>query len=291
MKYIMTILFLLFSQSALALQFPLPAPGDDIVGEIQTVVSQPGETLASIGMRYDIGGYEMFESNQQLPRTKLKPGTEVIIPSQFILPNPRTGLVVNLAELRVYYFPENENVVYTFPVGVGHEGWNTPRKSGTVVRKVADPVWIPPPSIRAEAARAGHPLFAAYPPGPKNPLGKYALYLSIPGIRLHGTNAPYSVGLRSSHGCIRMFAPDIDYLFHNVPTGTPIKIIYEQDKIGWSQGKLYLESEMPFPEFDDESDLKDRITAAAQGRANVNWTEVDEITDDKDGLPTVISQN
>jgi L,D-transpeptidase ErfK/SrfK len=283
----------LCSQNALALQFPMPAAGDDIVGQIQTISSAPGDTLSSIGQRYDIGGYEMFQANPDLGRGQLKQGTEVLIPSQYILPSVRKGLVINLAELRVYYFPENENTVFTFPVGVGRQGWNTPRTSGTVVRKKADPVWTPPPSIRAESARKGKILPYSYPPGPKNPLGKYAIYLSIPGILLHGTNAPSSVGLRSSHGCIRMLAPDIEYLFKNVPVGTPVQIIYQQDKIGWLSGRLFLESEVPFPEFDNDADLKPRITAAAaaaeQGRsATVNWGKVDDVSDTRLGIPQII---
>jgi L,D-transpeptidase ErfK/SrfK len=282
--------FVLWSTNVLALSFPMPAPGDDIVGEIQTVVSAPGETLTSIGQRYDIGGYEMRQANPDLRRQKLKPGTQVTLPSQFILPTSRNGLVVNLAEMRVYYFPENENMVYTFPIGVGKEGWNTPRRSGTVVRKQEGPTWTPPPSIRAESARMGKILPHSYPPGPKNPLGKYAIYLSIPGIRFHGTNAPNSVGTRASHGCMRMLAPDIEYLFNNVPIGTPIKIIYQQDKIGWLQGRLYLESEVPFKEFDNDADLDARITAAADSRVTtVNWDQVNEITGQRYGIPTPIN--
>ncbi len=191
MKYIFSLLFViagLFSHNAFALEFPMPAPGDDIVGQTQTMFSKKGDTLVSIGHQYNIGAYEMWQANPDLGRSLLKPDTEVLIPSQFILPTTRKGLVANLAEMRVYYFPENENVVFTFPIGVGQQGWNTPRTSGTVIKKKLHPTWYVPASIQAKAARAGRPLPKSVPPGPKNPLGKYALYLSIPSILLHGTN-------------------------------------------------------------------------------------------------------
>jgi L,D-transpeptidase ErfK/SrfK len=279
----------LFSPNVLALEFPLPPPGNDVVGQLQTVSSEDGDTLVSIGQAYDIGAYEMWQANPQLSKDSLAPGTRVLIPSQFILPPIRKGLVVNLAELRLYYFPKNQNIVVTFPVGVGYQGWNTPRVSGSVVRKQADPVWRPTPAIRAESAAEGRILPREVPPGPENPLGQYALYLTVPSVLLHGTLRPETVGRRSSHGCIRLFDPDIEYLFNNVPVGTPIQMIYVQDKIGRLNGKLYLESEVPFPEFNDSSNLEQRIATAAQRRGHaVDWDKADNVASARLGVPEAI---
>jgi len=276
----------LWTHLAQALTFPLPAPGNDIVGRLQTVESEEGDTLVSIGQRYDIGAYEMWQSNPQLDREELNPGTKVLIPSQFILPPVRKGLVVNLAELRLYYFPPHRNIVVTFPIGVGYQGWNTPRMTTRVTRKQADPEWRPTKAIRAEAAAAGDPWPSVVPPGPNNPLGAYALYLAVPQVLIHGTPRSDTVGRRSSHGCVRLFAQDIEYLFNTVPVGTPVHMIYLQDKIGRLNGRLYLESEVPFPEFNDDGDLKKRIISAARGRADrINWDKVDEVADTRLGVP------
>jgi L,D-transpeptidase ErfK/SrfK len=228
--------------------------------------------------------------NPSLGRDTLESGTRVLIPSQFILPPVRNGLVVNLAELRLYYFPKYANIVVTFPIGVGYQGWNTPRVSGSVVRKQADPVWRPTAAIRAESAEEGRILPIEMPAGPENPLGQYALYLTIPSVLIHGTPRPETVGRRSSHGCVRLFDADIEYLFNSVPVGTPIHMIYAQNKVGHLNGRLYLEAEVPFPEFNDNSDLEKRIVNAARGRSErVNWNQVQEISSTRLGVPQPIN--
>lgn len=280
------------SQGANALEYPLPTPGNDVVGQIQTVIASRGDTLSNVGMRYDIGYFEMVEANPGLPRNgQIKPGEMITIPSRFVLPSVRRGLVVNLAELRVYYYPKNQPYVYTFPVGVGREGWGTPRGTTTVARKKADPTWVVPPSIMRESIRNGKPLKSAYGPGPNNPLGKYAIYLNLPGIRLHGTNVPASVGRRVSHGCIRLLADDIKFLYENVPVGTPVTIMYEASKVGWDGPYLYLEEEVPFKELYDESATTKIEQALQHHSATVDWKRVKEVMEDQDGMPTAIGYN
>jgi L,D-transpeptidase ErfK/SrfK len=216
-----------FATDAWSLTFKIPRQGN-VIGEYQKIKAKQGDSLPAIAQYYDIGMYEIYVANPHLPHRGLKAGTTVIIPSQFILPNaPRTGIVLNLADMRIFYYHPDGVTVSTYPVGIGRGGWSTPLGTTQIVAKKANPTWTPPPSIIREAARKGRRLPAVYPPGPKNPLGAYAMNLGFPRILMHGTNAPRSVGLRSSHGCIRLFPADIEELFHNVSVGTPVRIVYD----------------------------------------------------------------
>lgn len=288
-KIFLSVLFL-FSQEAFSLKFSLPTPGNDLVGELQSISSQKGDTLSSLGIKNNIGYYEMLEANPDLPKTgHLKIGTEVLIPSRFILPSVRKGLVINLAELRVYFFPKDENVVYTFPIGAGREGWNTPQMVTRLRDKKADPTWIVPDSIMAESIAQGKPLKKFYPPGPDNPLGKYALYLDSPLIRIHGTTVPASVGRRISHGCIRLLPNDIQFLFENVPVGTRVTINHEQNKAGWDNHVLYLESEVPFFEYHQSESALQAINQAIKNHpATIDWSRAEDVKQALDGVPTAI---
>ena len=244
--------FLFLTSSAFSLEFPLPAPGDDVVGELQHVLTSTGNTLPQIGSVYNIGYVEMFEANPDLPKhAKLAPGTEVLIPSMFILPKERQGLVINLAELRVYYFPPDKSVAYTFPIAAGREGWNTPVGNTTVVRKVEWP------------------------------------------IRLHGTLAPKSIGGRVSHGCMRLWDNDIEFLYNNVPVGTPVTVTHNENKVGWLDHKLYLEAEIPFPEYQDGETVRQEILDAMKVHpgTTVDWDKVQEVLDDQAGIPVAIGHD
>lgn len=277
--------------SALALEFSLPAAGDDIVGQVQTVSAQKGDNLAQIGRRYDIGYAEMVEANEALPRDKaLPPGAEVVVPRQFILPKIRQGIVANLAELRLYYFPAGQKTVYTFPFAAGRQGWNTPLAITEVIRKAANPVWIVPPSIMADSLRHGKKLKPVYKgDDPENPLGHYALYLGEEGIRVHGTLAPRSIGRRASHGCLRIWDDDIEFLYNTVPVGTPFVIEHEEAKAGWRDHVLYLEVDSPFAEYheaDAVSKALDQATAAHP--ATIDWQKVDQVSADQQGIPVAV---
>lgn len=289
----MQLMLLAIPSISFALSYPMPVKGYDIVGQVQTVYAQQGDTLSRIGMQYNIGYIEMLEANPVLPiRDRLAPGTQVIIPSQFILPSIRNGLVINLAELRVYYFPQDGSSVHIFPIGAGKQGWQTPTATTELVRKVKDPAWTVPQSIKRESAKHGKILPDVVPPGPNNPLGKYALRLGLPGILIHGTLAPASVGQRSSHGCMRMLADDIKFLYENVPVGTQVSIIHEHNKVGWLGNQLYLEVEIPFAEHEDLSPLKNAIDAKAAHRpVLINWRQVEKISEEQNGIPQVIGNS
>lgn len=200
------------------------------VGKVGIHVVKGRESLLDIGHRYDVGAVELRKANPGLRSRSLRPGTRVRIPSEYRLPSgPREGVVLNLAEMRVYFYHPGSDKVSTYPVGVGKAGWSTPVGNTTIVRKVKNPTWTPPPSIVREAKRRGKNL-RVVGPGPRNPLGRRAMYLGMPRILMHGTTAPGSIGLRSSHGCIRMFNKDIEELFTNVPVGTSMRIVYEPRK-------------------------------------------------------------
>lgn len=220
----------------------LPESGD-VVGELKYARSEIGDTIDEVGRRFNIGYYEMVRANPHAdPIHPLAAHTALIIPSQFILPHVRrSGIIINLAEYRLYYFPTDENVVITFPVGIGKEGWNTPLGLTKITAKVANPVWRPTAKLLAAADKIGAPIPAYFPPGPNNPLGKHVLRLGWPTFLIHGTNRVDGVGARVSAGCIRMLPDDIEYLFSVVAVGTPVRIINEPVKIGREKNNIYLQ--------------------------------------------------
>lgn len=239
---VLFVIFLYGAQSIDAASYPLK-PNSDIVGEILYVKPQSGETLSTVGIRYGIGYYEMVRANPMLdPVRPLLPKTRIIIPSQFILPQvQREGLVINLAEYRLYYFPVGGQRVITMPVGIGREGWTTPIGQTRVTKKEQDPVWHPTANVRAEAARNGTPIPNIFPPGDGNPLGRHVLRLGWPTYLIHGTNLRDGVGSRVSAGCIRMMPEDIQALYNLVPVGASVQVINEPIKFGRFNNRLYVQ--------------------------------------------------
>ena len=206
-------------------------------------------------------------------------GTPIYLPTQTILPDaPRTGIVVNVPAMRLFYFTTEKSPrdrqrrsaapvlkVSTHPVGIGTEGWATPFGETKVKDKARDPVWYVPASVRKEHAERGDPLPSVVPPGPDNPLGKFAMTLSLPGYLIHGTNKPAGVGMRSSHGCIRMYPEDIEALFGRVARGTEVRLVNQPILAGWRDGQLYLEVHAPLAE--EQHDLVAEADAALSSRA------------------------
>ena len=286
----------LFPLTSWAATFTLPSNGDNVVGKVQWTQSLPGDTFITVGRRYDIGYFELVEANPGIDPTLPDPGTVLVIPTKFIIPNvPPVGLVVNIAEMRIYYFPPNSHKVMTYPVGVGREGWNTPVGMTTVIKKVKNPTWTVPPDImKWRLENGGVQLPKSVPPGPDNPLGGYALYLGFPGYRIHGTNDPTGVGRRSSSGCIRVWPEDIEELFSIIPAGTSVRIMNDPYKAGWLDNNVYLESHMPLEEqqrayaaslapmrFDVQSIIQNRP-------ANINWNEATAVARQQNGIPQII---
>jgi len=282
--------------NAWSLTFPLPKAGDSVVGVIQKVKSEPGETLAQVGQRFDIGYYEMVEANPDVHLGGvLPPWTRLVIPSRYVLPKaPRVGIVINLAELRLYYYPPGKNQVITMPVGIGREGWETPLGTTKIVAKAKNPAWYPTDSVRADAAATGIFLPKVIKPGPDNPLGKFAMRLAWDSYLIHGTNNPIGVGRRSSAGCIRMFPVDILKLFGQSKIGTPVRVINNPFKIGWLGTKLYFEAHTPLDEQSVRSTLIDMLKTVLDGprvrNVHINWGKADRVSQRQSGIPQVIAE-
>ena len=222
-------------------------PGSDIVGHIQKTVIGKDDTLPDVARRFDVGYEEMLLANPGVDPWLPGAGREVVVPTEFVLPAaPHEGLVVNVAAMRVYYFPPHKKgepqVVYTHPIGIGKVGWKTPEGTTKIVSRQKDPIWVVPKSVRDEHAKDGDMLPAQVPPGPDNPLGAYEFRLEWPSYLLHGTNKPYGVGMRSSHGCMRMYPEDIAVFFDLLPIGTKVTVVNQPYVFGWRDGTLYLQA-------------------------------------------------
>jgi L,D-transpeptidase ErfK/SrfK len=228
--------------------YPAPPPGSDIIGEPKIISIPADKTLIEIAREQEVGLYEILEANPTLDPEHLVAGDSLTIPSQYILPSVRDNLVVNLSELRAYFFPASGDFVFTTPVGVGRRGWETPTGDATITDKREHPEWTAPLSVRRDMAKQGVYVPPVMPPGPKNPLGDHAMRISIPGYAIHGTNRPYGVGRRVSAGCIRFSPEGIKELFDLVDIGTPIHLIDEPFKAGWKNGQLYFEAHRPLYE-------------------------------------------
>jgi L,D-transpeptidase ErfK/SrfK len=174
-------------------------------------------------------------------------GREVIVPTEFVLPAaPHEGVVVNVAAMRIFYYPPHKKgepqIVYTHPIGIGRVGWKTPEGTTKIISRQKDPVWVVPKSVREEHAEDGEKLPAIVPAGPDNPLGQYAFRLSWPSYLIHGTNKPYGVGMRSSHGCMRLYPEDIAVFYDLIPIGTKVTVVNQPYLFGWREGTLYLQA-------------------------------------------------
>ncbi len=225
-----------------ATTFSLPQGDDGLVGKEQRITVGRKDTLIDLGRLHGFGYDEISAANPGIDPWMPADGSTLILPHAHILPEaPREGIVINVSEMRLYYFPKSTGTVETYPVSVGRTEWNTPLVTTKIVRKAANPTCYPPASIRKEHLQKGDPLPAVVPPGPDNPLGKYALYLGTAGYLLHGTNNENGVGMQVTHGCMRLYAPDVQRLFERVPVGTTVRIVNQPYKVGWRDGVLYVE--------------------------------------------------
>ena len=244
-KILIALILGVSASAAIALVFNLPPPNVQIIGEVQVTGAQKGDNFSKIARRYDIAFTPLINANQNLAQLKYLPiNAQIIIPSMFILPNvKREGIIINLPEMRLYYFSADGRTVTTEPVSIGKYGWSTPLMQGRIIEKIRDPIWIVPESIvQEEIEQNKAELKTVVLPGPDNPLGRYALRLSNWSILIHGTNSPRNIGQRVSHGCIRMYPEDIENLYQNVTVHTPVKIIDQPYKVGIAKNKIYFRS-------------------------------------------------
>lgn len=265
---------------------------DSIVGTLATVRIEAGETLLDLGRHFGLGFQDITDANPELDAWLPQPGALAVLPLHFTLPDaPRTGIVINLASMRLFYFPGkgNPGEVLTYPVGIGREGRSTPMGQMFIARKATRPTWYVPASIREDHRRRGDPLPASVPPGPDNPLGDYAMYLSRPRYLIHGTNKPYSVGLRASNGCIRLYPENMKVLFGTAANKTSVHIVNQPYLVGWHGGEAYLEAHAPYQESNLEQ-LGRNLTAKLKaiekkhGR-KVDWNKVAVILEEARGIP------
>lgn len=297
MKKISLIFLMLLPMLSYALSFDLPTGGQGMVGVAQTAMVSSGQDFSDIAEKFDVGYYEVFEANPGVNPDEPAAGTILIIPTQYIIPKElkRNSIVINLAEMRLYYLPAKENKVYVFPVGIGKEDWDTPLGEMTVVKKVKDPKWVVPQSIYKFREAMGDKIEHVINPGPDNPLGSYELRLSKGGYLIHGTNLPAGVGRRSSAGCIRLYEPDITQLYNLVTLGTKVVIINKPYKAGWHQNELYLEAHMPLLEQriemgDDVKPALDVVSEAAKGhKITIDWEKVRKIAREHLTVPRQIN--
>ncbi|MFO7278570.1 MAG: L,D-transpeptidase family protein, partial [Pseudomonadota bacterium] len=228
-------------------RFEIDPENEDVVGVVQITTAREEDTLSDIARRFNLGYEEIVRANPGVDPWLPGEGTRIVLPTQFVLPNaPREGVVINVAAMRLFYFPKRKEgekqVVYTHPIGIGKVGWATPEGVTKIVRRQKDPVWRPTPSIIREHRKNGEELPPVVGPGPDNPLGRHALYLGWPSYLIHGTNKPAGVGLRSSHGCIRLYPEDVALLFDIVPDGTKVRVVNQPFVFGWRDGQLYLQA-------------------------------------------------
>jgi L,D-transpeptidase ErfK/SrfK len=229
--------------------------GHDVVGELQTIKAKTEDTFVDIARVYGLGFDELVAANPDVDPWLPKDGETIVLPTRFVLPEaPREGIVLNVAAKRLFHYREADDgatrMVETYPIGIGRSGWSTPTGNTTVVSKARDPVWFVPASVRQEHLEAGDPLPSQVPPGPDNPLGAYVLGLGIPGYLIHGTNKPAGVGMRVSHGCVRLFPEDIEYLYEHVDIGARVRIVNQPVLFGWQDGDLVFEAHAPLQEDD-----------------------------------------
>ncbi len=281
--------------------FSIPADGSTLIGDDSSVTTVYEDTLPELAQRYSLGYYEIIRAN---------PGVDVWIPGadkhltlpgrRILPPGPREGIVVNLPEHRLYYYPKprigEEPVVITYPVSIGKMDWRTPLGETRIVSKVRNPPWYPPESVRKEHEERGDPLPKVVPPGPDNPLGSFAMRLGVGSgsYLIHGTNNPVAVGMAVTHGCIRMYPEDIAALFPLVPVGTKVRLINEPVKVAWVSGELLIEVHPPVdaegqsiePDVQVLEPLLDQVLG--NDTAAIHWDLARDTLQAATGMPTLV---
>jgi L,D-transpeptidase ErfK/SrfK len=287
-------------------KFVLTNPDDDIVGAVQITIASKEDTLPDIARRFNVGYEEIVRANPGVDPWLPGAGRSVVVPTRFVLPDaPRAGIVINVAALRLYYFPPHKKgepqMVYTHPIGIGKVGWSTPQGATTVVSHVKDPIWRPSAALRKDHFNDnGEDLPAVVEAGPDNPLGKFELTLAWRSYLIHGTNKPYGVGLRSSHGCIRLYPEDIEKLYGMVTNGTAVRVVNQPFLFGLHDQRLYLQAYSVLE--DDPRDwdhaqkklLSHALAAHLQktlqaAGSQIDWQSVAVITHAPRGIPVPVT--
>lgn len=270
------------------------AKGDDVIGRLAIIRLEKGDTLPDIARHFSLGLNAISAANPGVDVWVPEARKRIMLPLSFILPDaPRRGIVINLAAMRLFHFKEDSKslAVSTYPLGVGTVERPSPIGQMHVVRKVTRPTWHVPASIAEDHRKRGDPLPAQVLPGPQNPLGEYALYLSKPSYLIHGTNKPASIGLRATNGCIRLYPEDVKKLYENTPVNTPVRIVNQPYLLGQSDGIVYVEVHAPLQGLNavesDKIHAKLRNIEKESGRT-VDWSKVEEVLAEARGIPVPV---
>lgn len=297
-KFAITALACFLGSQALAAVYPLD-PNSDVIGKVQITITKYEDSFITLSEKYDAGFAELVQANPKVDPWIPGEGTLVVIPTRYILPPKamRKGIVINIAEMRMYYFPSQGDKVYTYPLGIGREQWKTPIANFSIIAKQEKPTWNVPKSIHEEARLEGRSYPASIPPGPDNPLGEHAMRLSNPSYLIHGTNKPAGIGRRVSHGCVNMYPRDVAELYGMASVGTGVKIIHQPYKAGWSNGYLWLESHQPLKDYKDNAAdyslnaLMNITQAASKDRpSDIDWALAKKFYNHSLGVPMVIGK-
>ncbi|QYJ94759.1 L,D-transpeptidase family protein [Shewanella spartinae] len=298
MRKLLLLILSLAPLQLLANVYSLPANGGRLIGELQTHVVEKGDYFKTIADKYNIGILELMETNPGVDPFLPTPGTQLVIPTQMLLPDvPRKGIVINLPELRLYYFPKNGREVHVFPVGIGRIGRETPEMTTKIKARIPNPSWTPPASLRAEHLRErGEVLPPVVPAGPDNPLGKYAMQLSYGdgSYLIHGTNKDFGIGMRVSAGCIRLNPDDIEWLFHQAKYGDSVRVINQTVKIATEpDGRQIIEVHSPLSKTEDQP--REKVISLSSkvvkfiSQDSVDNTKANDALLTQNGIPMVIS--
>lgn len=282
-------------------KFMLPEDGSSVIGEDASVTTVYEDSLPDLAQRYSLGYYEISRANPGVDIWVPGAGRQLILPGRHILPpGPRSGIVVNLPEHRLYYYPKprrgEKPLVITYPVSIGKMDWRTPLGVTRIVSKVRQPSWYPPESVRKEHAERGDPLPRVVPPGPDNPLGEYAMRLAVGGgsYLIHGTNNPVAVGMAVTHGCVRMYPEDVAALFPLVPVGTNVRLINEPVKVAWVNGELLIEVHPPVDAegqtVEPDPQMLEQLLDKELGTATaaIHWDLTLKALQSATGMPTLV---
>jgi len=279
-----------FAPESRAAAYSIAGADTQIVGAIIPLRTRYEDTLASVAEAQGLGWRELVDANPEIDPWLPGDGTVIDLPTKYILPSgPREGVVINVSEFRLYYFPPGGNMVVTFPVGLGRLDFPTPLVNTRIKAAVPNPSWSPGPTARAEHAARGNPLPSVVPPGPENPMGSMAIVLGIPSYFIHGTNQPFAVGQTASLGCIRMYNNHVETLAEMARSGMPVRIVNEPYKVGWREGELFVEIHEDIYGMSKPGDLQKKISEATGNRASaIDWARIQSLAEKPTGVPTRI---
>ena len=278
---------------------PPASPADSVVGAVEIYETRFEDSLLDVARRFGLGIGELRLANPGVDLWLPGEGTAIRLPARFVLPaTSRRGIVINVPEMRLYHFPKDGSEVRTWPISIGRVGYETPLGKTMVARKKVGPTWYPTESIREEYAARGEDLPRVVEPGPDNPLGTHAIYLGFPTYLIHGTNRPFSIGMRVSHGCVRMYPEHIVELYDLVAPGLPVTIVHQRVKAGWSGDELFLEvhpnsdvpAEQALPSVTDAVRSIIKVTPEGTRRPAIDWSRVEDALSTANGIPVMVGK-